>query len=289
MKSMTGYGRGEYTKDGITMIVEIRAVNSRFLDLNLKTPRLLNFCEDKIRKQIGASVLRGKLDVFINYIDVSQKEKEVLLDEGLLKGYLSAVEKAKEISGVKSEIELSSMLRFPDIFKNQGSNFDEDVLFEIVTTSLASALENLVAMRSAEGESLKADILARVAILRDSLEKIKVDAPKVAKFYREKLMARLSSFEVEIPEERIAQEVCIYTDKSNIDEEITRLAIHFDECEKIMAQDGGVGRKLDFLIQEFNRETNTICSKSNDSEITKTGLVMKNEIEKIREQIQNIE
>ncbi len=289
MNSMTGYGRGEYSKDGMTMIVEIRAVNSRFLDLNLKTPRLLNFCEDKIRKQINGSVLRGKLDVFVNYIDVSQKEKEVLLDEGLLKGYLSAVEKAKEVAGNSENLPLSSIIKFPEIFKNQGSNYDEELLLEVVQNSLALALQGLVTMRNAEGENLKRDILERVAILRDCLDKIKVDAPKVANFYREKLMARLSSFDVEIPEERIAQEVCVYSDKSNIDEEITRLAIHFDECEKIMKETGGVGRKLDFLIQEFNRETNTICSKSNDSEITKTGLQMKNEIEKIREQIQNIE
>ncbi|MFI3167594.1 MAG: YicC/YloC family endoribonuclease [Bacillota bacterium] len=289
MNSMTGYGRGEFLKDGLTMVVEIRAVNSRFLDLNLKTPRILSFCEDKIRKQIGGSVLRGKLDVFINYVDVSQKEKEVLLDEGLLKGYLSAVEKAKEVAGISQNLELASLLRFPEIFKNQGSHLQEELLLEVVQNSLKLALEGLVAMRNAEGENLKTDILQRVAILRGCLEKIKVDAPKVSAFYREKLMSRISNLDVEIPEERIAQEVCIYTDKSNIDEEITRLAIHFDECEKIMKEKGGVGRKLDFLIQEFNRETNTICSKSNDSEITKTGLQMKNEIEKIREQIQNIE
>lgn len=291
MYSMTGYGKATKVVDGREMTVELKSVNNRFLDINDKLPKCLVCVEDSLKKEIQKVLSRGRVDVFVTYSDNRDTVRNVTVDMGLAEGYVLAAKKLEERFGVSNDLTLTSLMKLPDVVKPESVDDDYDALESLIRETTAEALKNMNVMREKEGEKLKADITARIGNMREYLKKIEERAPIVVENYREKLTARITEAlsGVEIDEARLLNEVAFFTDKANIDEEITRLKSHFSQSDHIMEKETLVGRKMDFLVQELNRETNTICSKSNDIEITNTALLMKSEIEKIREQVQNLE
>ena len=291
MYSMTGYGKATKELDGRTLTIELKSVNNRFLDINNKMPKLLLFAEDRLRKEIQAAISRGRVDVFISYVDNRETEKKVVVDLGLAKGYFEAGNVLNSSLSLTNDMSTTTFFRLPDVVKPMQEDDDSELLLELVASTVKEALQNMNKMRAIEGEKLKADILSRVEILKGYLKKVEERAPMVVANYREKLQLRMTEIlgKVEVDEAKLLNEVAFFTDKANVDEEITRLKSHFVQAENILNKEQLVGRKLDFLVQEFNRETNTICSKSNDLELTNVALLMKSEIEKIREQIQNLE
>ncbi len=288
---MTGYGRGEYKNGGIELTVEIKTVNNRYLDVSVKCPRIFNAFEDIIRSQIREKLTRGHADVYIGFSDKREKERTVYLDEGAAKAYADAARRIKAMfPDAVDDFSVTNILRFPDVIKTEDVSNADDESLSALKAALSGALEKLNGMRKIEGEKLKADMLARMDTIERLVAEIEKRAPLVAEGYKAKLESKIKKIldGVEPDEGRLLTEVAVFTDKSNIDEELTRLHSHVSQFREI-CNDTLVGRKLDFLVQEFNRETNTVCSKSNDLEITRLGLALKNEIEKIREQVQNLE
>ena len=288
---MTGYGRGEYKNGGIELTVEIKTVNNRYLDVSVKCPRIFNAFEDIIRSQIREKLTRGHADVYIGFSDKREKERTVYLDEGAAKAYADAARRIKAMfPDAVDDFSVTNILRFPDVIKTEDVSNADDESLSALKAALSGALEKLNGMRKIEGEKLKADMLARMDTIEGLVAEIEKRAPLVAEGYKAKLESKIKKIldGVEPDEGRLLTEVAVFTDKSNIDEELTRLHSHVSQFREI-CKDTLVGRKLDFLVQEFNRETNTVCSKSNDLEITRLGLALKNEIEKIREQVQNLE
>lgn len=288
---MTGYGRGEYKNGGIELTVEIKTVNNRYLDVSVKCPRIFNAFEDIIRSQIREKLTRGHADVYIGLSDKREKERTVYLDEGAAKAYADAARRIKAMfPDAVDDFSVTNILRFPDVIKTEDVSNADDESLSALKAALSGALEKLNGMRKIEGEKLKADMLARMDTIEGLVAEIEKRAPLVAEGYKAKLESKIKKIldGVEPDEGRLLTEVAVFTDKSNIDEELTRLHSHVSQFREI-CKDTLVGRKLDFLVQEFNRETNTVCSKSNDLEITRLGLALKNEIEKIREQVQNLE
>ena len=291
MLSMTGYGKGSYDKDGVELTCEIKTVNNRYLDVSIKAPRIFAAYEDVIRSTIKEKLTRGHADVFVSLKDKREKPTALSVDENLAISYVTVAKKLRELfPELADDVTLSSVLRYPEVLKNEDVAVLDEELIAALKAALGLALDNLNAMRKVEGEKLQADMLSRVQTIEDTVEQIKARAPQIAMQYKEKLTARVSEYlnGANIDESRILTEVAVFTDKSNIDEELTRLTSHIAQFRSI-CKEGIVGRKLDFLVQEFNREANTTCSKSNDVEITRLGLALKNEIEKIREQVQNVE
>ncbi|MCI9407794.1 MAG: YicC family protein [Clostridia bacterium] len=291
MLSMTGYGRGEYKNGGIELTVEIKTVNNRYLDVSVKCPRIFNAFEDIIRSQIREKLTRGHADVYIGLSDKREKERTVYLDEGAAKAYADAARRIKAMfPDAVDDFSVTNILRFPDVIKTEDVSNADDESLSALKAALSGALEKLNGMRKIEGEKLKADMLARMDTIERLVAEIEKRAPLVAEGYKAKLESKIKKIldGAEPDEGRLLTEVAVFTDKSNIDEELTRLHSHVSQFREI-CKDTLVGRKLDFLVQEFNRETNTVCSKSNDLEITRLGLALKNEIEKIREQVQNLE
>lgn len=291
MYSMTGYGKAEKTIDGRELCVEIKSVNHRFLDINSKLPKSLICVEDVMRKTIQQGLSRGRIDVFVTYQDKRTLEKNVSVDIGLAKGYYNALSTIKKELNLDDDTTLTTFLRIPDVIKPESVDDDLEVLSKLMEETVKEAIDKMNVMRKREGEKLKKDIENRIGTLKELLKKVEERAPIIVEKYSEKLESRISEHlkGVELDQSKLINEVAFFTDKANIDEEITRLKSHFVQGEKILAEEILAGRKLDFLIQEFNRETNTICSKSNDLELTNTALSMKSEIEKIREQVQNLE
>ncbi len=288
---MTGYGRGEYKNGGIELTVEIKTVNNRYLDVSVKCPRIFNAFEDIIRSQIREKLTRGHADVYIGLSDKREKERTVYLDEGAAKAYADAARRIKAMfPDAVDDFSVTNILRFPDVIKTEDVSNADDESLSALKAALSGALEKLNGMRKIEGEKLKADMLARMDTIERLVAEIEKRAPLVAEGYKAKLESKIKKIldGAEPDEGRLLTEVAVFTDKSNIDEELTRLHSHVSQFREI-CKDTLVGRKLDFLVQEFNRETNTVCSKSNDLEITRLGLALKNEIEKIREQVQNLE
>lgn len=291
MLSMTGYGRGEYKDGGVELCVEVKTVNNRYLDVAVRAPRIFIAFEDVIRSAVREKLTRGHADVFVSFSDKRRKERTIYLDEGAAQAYAEAARKIHSLfPDAENDFSVTNILRFPDVIsQDEVSSADEECL-NALKSALSSALDNLNAMRSAEGEKLEKDMLSRVDVIDGDVKEIEKRAPAVVENYKSKLDAKIKKIleSTEIDEARILTEVALFADKSNIDEEITRLHSHISQFKEI-CKEKLVGRKLDFLVQEFNRETNTICSKSNDTAITKIALAMKNEIEKIREQVQNVE
>ncbi len=288
MYSMTGYGKGEYSEGGVTLTAEVRSVNNRYLDVAVKSPRVFLAAEELIRSLVRGFVSRGHVDVFISYTDRREKAKTFTVDYALARAYRDAAA-ALGKEGIPNDLTASFLLRQPDVVRAEEEESDDELLLTALREALTRALEAHRAMRLAEGTRLEADILSHIEVIARQREEIAARAPAVATEYREKLTARMQEFLAgKVEETRILTEAAIYADKCAIDEELARLSSHIAEFRKISSSEQ-VGRKLDFLIQEFNRECNTICSKSNDKEITRTALGMKNEIEKVREQIQNLE
>ena len=291
MLSMTGYGKGEYIQGGLEMTVEIKTVNNRYLDVSVKAPRIFAAYEDVIRTTVRKKLTRGHADVFVSVKDKRERPTALSVDLALAKAYISAAQALKaEAPDLHDDITLSSVLRYPEVLKQEDVQSLDEELTKGLEIALNGALDKLNEMRAVEGQKLKDDMLARVATIENLVAEIATRAPLIAQEYREKLTARVKEYldGAQIEESRLLTEVAVFTDKSNIDEELTRLRSHIEQFRSI-AEEGIVGRKLDFLVQEFNREANTTCSKSNDVTITRAGLALKNEIEKIREQVQNLE
>ncbi len=290
MQSMTGYGKAEYSENGINLTVEIRTVNNRFLDLIPKYPRAFIAMDDAIRKCVQSKINRGRAELFINYYSTVDSGKTILVDKGLAMQYVKAAEELGKEFDLLNDFTVNSLMRSADVITERVVDESSDELKEILLNTLNSALDNLNEMRSVEGQKLKADLLCRCDTVEKLVSDIEKRAPKLKEEYEKKIKERMVEIlgDVRYDEARLLQEVAIFADKTNIDEEITRLKSHISQFKEISESDIDVGKKLDFLMQEFNRESNTICSKSNDIEITKYALALKNEIEKMREQVQNI-
>ncbi len=292
MKSMTGYGKCVSYRENKELTVELKSVNHRFLDISTKMPRAFLAYEDTIRAALQQSLSRGHVDVFVNYRLTGATDKQVCVDLELAEGYVQAANSLKEkFDSLRDDFTLSSLMRSPDVLTLEQVSEDDAVLKEMLLEAVSGAVVQLNDMRETEGNRLRNDLLSKLNVVESLLGSIKKVAPTVAETYREKLRARIQSAlqDVALDESKLANEVCFFADKCCIDEETTRLTAHIAHAREILATEQPVGRKLDFLVQEFNRETNTICSKSLNVDLTNVALELKNEIEKIREQIQNLE
>ena len=291
MLSMTGYGKGEYAESGLELTCEIKTVNNRYLDVSIKAPRVFAAYEEVIRTTVRKKLTRGHADVFVSLKDKRERPTALVVDEALAASYVAAAQRLKmAFPDLTDDVTLATVLRYPDVLKQEDAQSLDDELVKGLDTALNMALDKLNEMRAVEGKKLQEDMLARMQTIEGLVGEISERAPLVAKEHREKLESRIREYlaEAQPDESRLLTEAAIFADKSNIDEELTRLRSHIEQFRSI-AQEGIVGRKLDFLVQEFNREANTTCSKSNDVTITRAGLALKNEIEKIREQVQNLE
>ena len=285
IRSMTGYGRGEGVLHDRAITVEVRAVNNRYLDCAVKIPRLYVFAEESIKAQVQKQVGRGKVDVLIS-IDATAADKvAVSLNRSVADGYYTALTQMRDAYNLKDDISVSLLSRFPDVFLVEKEQGDADVIAADLLQVLSQALEGFNAMREREGQKLAEDIRAKAAAIAALVEQVEVRSPETVAAYREKLRQRMQ----EVLENTQIDESRILTDKVAVDEETVRLRSHLSQLEDMLEQGGAVGRKLDFLIQEFNREANTIGSKCSDVALSRVVVELKGEIEKIREQVQNIE
>jgi len=291
IRSMTGFGRGSSEKDGKSFTIEIKSVNHRYFETNIRMPRVLMAFEDKIRKIIGEKVKRGKLDVFVTQGNYDKEDVAAYLNEKLAQSYISCFQTLKVNYNLVGDISVETIARLPEVITLKQKEEDVSETFEQIELALKKALEALLFMRETEGQKLLEDVIKKCDSIKDLVEKVKERAPLVVCEYKGKLTQRLNVLhkEIEFDENRVAMEIAIFADKVGIDEEIVRLNSHIDQMRETLIIDEPIGRKLDFIIQEMNRETNTIASKANDLQILNTVINMKSEIEKIREQIQNIE
>ena len=292
MNSMTGYGKSAVERDGRTLTVELKSVNHRFLDVSTKIPRMFIAYEDVIRSGLSKFLTRGHVDVFINYVRSEDSDKQVTVDLSLAAGYVNAAKSLSEaFPDLRNDFSVNSLMKSGDVLTLTQTDEDAELLRSMLIEAVDEAAKNLNAMRLIEGEALKRDLLIKIDNFEALLNKVKLIAPQVVDNYRAKLTERVTEAlsGVAVDESKLLNEVCFFADKSCIDEEITRLTSHIARARELLNASEPVGRKLDFLIQEFNRETNTICSKSSFLDLTDTALAMKNEIEKIREQVQNVE
>ena len=291
IKSMTGYGRAVKTIDGREITAEIRSVNNRYLDCTVKMPRLYGYAEDAVKARIKGAVSRGKVDVFIAVNMMEDTQLRVGLNRPVLEGYLSAMRAIASEYSVRDDISVTALSRLPDVFTVEKAEDDEEKLTGDILSVVDEALEKYTAMRTAEGAALEADVRSRAATVLSLVEKVEQRSPVTLAEYRTRLTEKMQEVlqSTSIDEGRILQEAAIYADKIAVDEETVRLRSHLAQLDSMLAGGGAIGRKLDFLLQEFNREANTIGSKGNDLEQARTVVEIKAELEKIREQIQNIE
>ena len=289
--SMTGFGRAKAEDENIEIEIELKSINHRYLDINLRIPRSLNFLEDSIRRTLQNSVKRGRIELYLNYKNNNPDKTSVSLNESLAQSYIENLSILADRFGLNKNIDLSVLAAIEDIFVVTESEEDTDLLTRLVTDALDQALATLLQMRQKEGSFLVDDILKRTSLINTILDEIESRSLLVVEEYRIKLEARLKELlkTTELDENRFSTEVAYYADRSNITEEIIRLRSHISQLKQTMDKGGSVGRKRDFIIQEMNSEINTIGSKSGDVEITNRVVEVKSEIEKIREQIQNIE
>ncbi|CEO12542.1 YicC/YloC family endoribonuclease [Paraclostridium sordellii] len=290
--SMTGFGRGEYKNDNYHFIVECRTINHKYVDINVRLPRKISFLEDKIRNIVKDYVKRGRVDLYIKLDLIGSEDVNLKFDEKLASQYVNILNNIKSTFHLNDDITVMNIAKFPDIIKCEEKEEDADLLWEMLKLALAESLKNLKEMRCEEGIKLSNDIDTRCDLLKDYIEDVEKYSYNVVNEYKEKLNSRIAEI-LENPslvdENRLAQEVAIYADKCSITEEIVRFKSHITQLKKAIHKDESIGRKIDFLIQEMNRETNTIGSKSSDLNITNLVVEIKSELEKIREQIQNIE
>ena len=291
VRSMTGYGRGEHMAEERKFTVEMKSVNHRYNDMTIKLPRSLASLEDKIKKRIMRDVFRGKTDVYISFETFSAADVDVKLNEALAAAYIEKLNLMEEKFDLVGGNKLELAAKFPDVITVEKAQQEEAVIWEALAPALDEAVEKFVAMRTVEGENLKKDILLKGERIKTLVAEVKKRSPLVVVEYQEKLNNRLKDLlgGVDVDPQRIATEVAIFADRGCVDEEVTRLESHLVQLKDILEGGGQVGRKLDFLIQEMNRESNTIASKANDIQIVKATIELKSEIEKIREQIQNLE
>jgi len=290
IKSMTGFGRGEFSQGASTFSVDVRSVNHRYSDVSVRMPRAMSILEEKVREFVNEKISRGKVDVYINYSTFGQSS-QVKLDTNLAKAYVDSLKVLKEMFAIKDDISLSLLTRFPDIMAMETVEQDMEELWLILRKALETAFNALVEMRKREGERLKNDLLEKLVNVKGLVENIKGKSSSIVDEYKNKLYDRIKELTQDIPidENRLLTEVALFADKSSIDEELVRLESHMEELRKALNFNGSVGKKLDFIIQEMNREVNTIGSKVTDLGIVNNVIGIKTEIEKIREQVQNIE
>lgn len=295
VKSMTGYGRGEYIDEKKSITVEIKAVNHRYCDVYVKMPRRYSFAEERIKSDVRDTLKRGKIEVLVTVDSFGESENDIRLNEDVARKYyraLKALEETFELDQ-KGGVTLSMLAGMPDVIKAVPAEEDEEALLHSLGVATEIALQNIINMRAEEGERLAKDILMRADIIEKIKDKIKERAPEIGKEYADKFRERVNELlegKLEVPEERVLVEAAVFADKANITEELVRLESHIQQLRNFFdTEEETVGKKIDFLIQEMNREANTIGSKSNDTEITSWMLDLKAEIEKIREQVQNIE
>ena len=290
MKSMTGYGRCQLEEDGREMTVEVKSVNHRFLDVSCRLPRHLSFLDDAVRKGVAARVSRGHVDVFVSYVNHRTDAREIRVDTVLATAYQGAVRELALALGKEESLPLADYVRLPDVLTVEERDEDQAVVRSLFERALDGALLELSAMREREGEAMRTDILEKTANIESIRDGIALRAPLVVEEYRAKLHQRITSLlEGELDETRFATEVALFADRAAIDEELVRLVSHISQIRATVELAEPVGRKLDFLVQELNREVNTIGSKASDASIAQAVVQAKGEIEKLREQVQNVE
>ena len=291
IKSMTGFGRCEVLKDSRKFTVELKSVNHRYLDVNIRMPKKLNFFETSIRTLLKSYAERGKVDIFITYEDLSQSQVSVKYNAALAAEYLKYLNQMAEEFSLDNDVRVSTLSRYPEVFTMEECSEDEDELWNGLKEALEGAFSQFVEMRTKEGERLKEDILLKLDLLSEQIRFIEERSPQIIAEYRTKLEEKMRELleDTQIDDNRIAAEVILFADKICTDEEVVRLKSHIQHMKETLEESNGIGRKLDFIAQEMNREANTILSKANDLDISNRAISLKTEIEKIREQIQNIE
>ena len=291
IKSMTGFGRCEVLKDSRKFTVELKSVNHRYLDVNIRMPKKLNFFETSIRTLLKSYADRGKVDIFITYEDLSQSQVSVKYNAALAAEYLKYLNQMAEEFSLDNDVRVSTLSRYPEVFTMEECSEDEDELWNGLKEALEGAFSQFVEMRTKEGERLKEDILLKLDLLSEQIRFIEERSPQIIAEYRTKLEEKMRELleDTQIDDNRIAAEVILFADKICTDEEVVRLKRHIQHMKETLEESNGIGRKLDFIAQEMNREANTILSKANDLDISNRAISLKTEIEKIREQIQNIE
>lgn len=291
MKSMTGYGRAREASNEREIVVELRAVNHRYLDINVKAPRGYGFLEEAIKKLAASKISRGKVDIYISVTDLAAQETTITLNHELAQSYFDALVELRDALHLHDDISVMSIAKMPDVLVSQRVEVDADALTASVSEVFNEAVKQFDEMRQIEGEKLADDIRNRMNTIKEVVEQVEIRSPERVTAYREKLEKRMNEILADstVDEQRILTEAAIFADKTAVDEETVRLRSHLDQLDNMLKDSNPVGRKLDFLVQEMNREANTIGSKANDSILANYVIALKAEIEKIREQIQNIE
>jgi uncharacterized protein (TIGR00255 family) len=288
---MTGFGRAQASVEGYNITVEIRSVNHRYFEFYAKMPRTYSFLEEKVKSLLSTGISRGKVECSIQLEATADESVVVTVNEPLAKGYVDAIGEIAEKFNISNDLSALSVARFSDVLSITKAPVDEDLLWEKVSPVVQSALDSFVSMRETEGEKLSQDVLSRADIILENVSYIEERSPETVKLYSEKLLERMRNVlgDTQIDESRILTEAAVYADKVAVAEETVRLRSHIDQLRSMLASSEAIGRKLDFLVQEINREANTIGSKAQDVDIARRVIDIKAEVEKIREQIQNIE
>ena len=291
IKSMTGFGRSEIVKGNRKISVEIKSVNHRYLEAGIKMPKKLNVFESRMRDLLKKYATRGKIDIFINYEDDSESQVNLKFNQNIADEYMAIFNNMSEKYNLKNDMTVGGLARFPEVITMDEVQEDEEELWHFIEEAMKAALEQFVNTRILEGENLKKDLLGKLDHMEELVAFVEKRSPEIMKEYRSKLESKVKELlgDTTIDESRIATEVIIYADKICVDEETGRLRSHIEHARKCLNEDGGIGRKMDFIAQEMNREANTTLSKANDIEISNAAIDLKTEIEKVREQIQNIE
>ncbi len=291
IKSMTGFGRGEYSDGQRKFTVEMKAVNHRYLDVSVKMPKKLNFFDATIRNLLKEYMQRGKVDLYITYEDLSEQTVSIKYNEQVAASYLQYLKEMAQTFSLENDIRVSMLSRYPEVFTMEEQEIDEEGIWKGLEQAIRTAAEAFVESRVKEGDNLKADLTDKLNGMLSLVAFIEENSPKIIDEYKAKLQAKVHDLmeDNRIDENRLLMEVTLFADKICVDEEIVRLKSHIEMVKNTLAEGGSVGRKLDFIVQEMNREANTILSKSTDLEISNRGIELKTEIEKVREQIQNIE
>lgn len=291
IKSMTGFGRCELSNEKRKITVELKSVNHRYLDVNIRMPKKLNFFESAIRTLLKEYMQRGKVDMFISYEDYSEQTLAVKYNTTIAKEYLTYLQQMADEFNLENDIRVSSLSRYPEVLTMEEQSADEDELWSDLSQAIREACTQFVATRTTEGEHLKQDLVEKLHHMRDNVDKVEQRAPQIIAEYRSKLMEKVNELlgDTQIDEARLSTEIVLFADKICTDEETVRLKSHITSMLNALERSEGIGRKLDFIAQEMNREANTILSKSNDLETSDIAIELKTEIEKVREQIQNIE
>jgi len=291
IKSMTGYGRASAEIDSMMITVEIKSVNHRYFELNSRIPRVYGFLDEKVKSFLQGVISRGKVECYIQIDALDTDDVIVRVNHSLASGYITALNELAERYDIRNDISASSLTRYSDILSVHKEQADEKKIWSAVNTVLENAVESFVKMREKEGEKLKADVLGRADTILEEVKFVEQRSPETVKEYKQKLEARIKELiaDAHVDEQRLLTEAAIFADKTAVDEETVRLRSHIEQLYAMFEDDGAVGRKMDFLVQEINREANTIGSKAQDVEIARKVLNIKAEVEKIREQVQNIE